>query len=343
MTDQLPIAANYHPRELRLPAGRVNDGFHIDRVCDDSKNSCYCRALRLERLLAFGSGPADPQLPDFESSSLAEWGWVLGEGTISMEFPQRLTSRKILEDLIQRSRNRVTSIFPSEDDVLDCSRAYAVIHNRETIWDPQAGHLEGDNLPILAEQKIEPTYACFEFRFFPTHGLMISSNNASPTAMTSGDLYPPSLPDLKHWSDVAFLSWKEATLTAEKPCGTLRTVLFTDISNRATLELLFLALEDRGFRCGPPRYPGYQIVGPSDHPGVLKKAIMGTPVVSSLVWMLLQYPEHFRRLEILSVSVFDNSITERQIFDGYRKWSRPCLALQLGCRSGYVSVLEPGT
>jgi hypothetical protein len=160
----------------------------------------------------------------------------------------------------------------------------------------------------------------------PRAGLFIAINNMSPAAKALLDnevseLETP-LPELCHWSDIAFLQW--SSLLSAPTITPLRYVLRANIQNADTLivtsHILGYDASVKQYRPEPPqrpRWPGKMFAVDSWD----AQALLGTPNGSGVAWLIKQHGEELGCGEVRWVSVF---------FTNCEDWEKVNLLFGLG-------------
>ncbi|KAK4545908.1 hypothetical protein LTR36_002472, partial [Oleoguttula mirabilis] len=151
--------------------------------------------------------------------------------------------------------------------------------------------------------------------YWPTLGVIVAVDNTSPQQMVAKKITPQqvngqpwtaddNLPQLQRWSDVVSLCWQKLTQDTQR--ADLRWVMRRYITNKETLNMLAFVLRKK--------YPKMQPVGQApdwDHrikftPGMEEfNALMGTPNIRGVAWMLIQHQSTFGRKTIVSITVYD--------------------------------------
>ena len=135
--------------------------------------------------------------------------------------------------------------------------------------------------------------------FWPDKGLIVACLNESPqfkiiTEQTrkfkEWDARTDKPPDLGHWSDIVYLTWKHIA-TEEQRRG-LRAICRRHIDNRMTKNILAYVLKEHWPDDDPvgraPRWPERRRITPNME-GF--NALLNTPNIRGIVWMLIQHSE----------------------------------------------------
>jgi hypothetical protein len=138
-------------------------------------------------------------------------------------------------------------------------------------------------------------YSCTMAHIFstlnPKAGLLIAQVNTTPENMLTGDQKKSDaikLPELKHWSDVAFLQWTD--LSVEGVVPDLKFVARVSIHNDVTRTVLETVLANirKKKNVGDkylPQWPGVTFTMESDE----GNGLLGTPNGSGVAWLLAQH------------------------------------------------------
>ncbi|KAF1830791.1 hypothetical protein BDW02DRAFT_86725 [Decorospora gaudefroyi] len=130
-------------------------------------------------------------------------------------------------------------------------------------------------------------------------GFIVAYDNHSPRSCLRNDATQP-LPDLRFWSDVAYLQW----LSRAEPDSDLRYVLRYDVVNDTTLNLV-QNLEDR-HSLSLSEWPGKTYESGSQE----FDAFLGTPNGSSTAYMLVQRKEELGHKTVEKITVFRTNAWE---------------------------------
>jgi hypothetical protein len=157
-------------------------------------------------------------------------------------------------------------------------------------------------------------------------GLFSAINNMSPAAKALLDnevseLGTP-LPELRHWSDIAFLQW--SSLLSAPRITPLRYILRANVQNADTLAVISHVLgydaSVRRYmpeRAQRPRWPGKMFAVDSWD----AQALLGTPNGSGVAWLVKQHGEELGCGEVRWVNVF---------FTNCEDWEKVNLLFGLG-------------
>ncbi|KAK3698739.1 hypothetical protein LTR37_016829 [Vermiconidia calcicola] len=231
-------------------------------------------------------------------AELDSWGWV------RTEYPPVAGADK-LGRFVDALNGR--GLSTREEDYLDIS------------WDHKktTRHYRTD---------LEPTYGEYGNLFNPTQGVIIAYSNYSPAYKVSqrpkgqGDKAP--LPELKQWSDIIFLTWKDLVADSPAQAKGLRYVLRHNVLNGDTKEIVSKAMKKVGVKSGiPPRWPGYTFrpkFGPNGKEDKAMEpflAMLGTPNCMGVVWLLAQHQEVLGKEKVKAITVWDRSESSGQGVD----------------------------
>lgn len=171
--------------------------------------------------------------------------------------------------------------------------------------------------------KSQATGGEFSLLLDPAHGLLVPSSSYGSEYHVShkkglAQNWPPNapLPLLRHWSDIAFLTWKAHANASNRQ--TLRYILAINAINQDTVDVVSEALRKDGLKSGvPPPWPGRSFAqlrsgSGSSKPTEVYAAVLGTPNVLGSGWLVVQHHVELggRRLGALTVwdsSGFENS------------------------------------
>ncbi|KAK5174019.1 uncharacterized protein LTR77_001099 [Saxophila tyrrhenica] len=156
------------------------------------------------------------------------------------------------------------------------------------------------------------TDALYQNVFLPEAGVILAFANdgldSSGNEGLNGFMWDDEknhLTPLKHWSDVAYLSWKKAVSAEVADIGNLQFVLRRTVNNHETLGVLTRILRDRypeeEWRWIAPFWPDKEVISWDDE-GF--KPMLYTPNVRGAAWLLIQHSEIFRKKIIRSVTAY---------------------------------------
>jgi hypothetical protein len=127
-----------------------------------------------------------------------------------------------------------------------------------------------------------------------TNGFLVAFENHGPAHMVADS--GKAVPELKHWSDVAYLQWTDPIATAAPGSGELRYVLRNAIEDRDTLDVIDKIMDE--YRCvnkkdkkdekgerWEPEWPGIEFETDSKQ----LQALLGTPNGHGVAWLLIQH------------------------------------------------------
>lgn len=103
---------------------------------------------------------------------------------------------------------------------------------------------------------------------------------------------------LQHWSDIIFLAWEHLQVDRSPDHQPLNYVLRETVTNDATKETLEAALKASSVLSGRPgQWPGYLFL-----PGSRGfEAMLSTPNVSGVCWLLIQHKVQWGERSIKSI------------------------------------------
>jgi hypothetical protein len=121
-----------------------------------------------------------------------------------------------------------------------------------------------------------------------TNGFLVAFENHGPAYMIGNS--GKAVPDLKHWSDIAWLQWTDPTATAAAGSGELKYVLRNAIENKDTLNIIDRILggyreEKNKENMWVPNWPGIDFAADS----MRAQALLGTPNGHGVVWLLIEH------------------------------------------------------
>jgi hypothetical protein len=141
-----------------------------------------------------------------------------------------------------------------------------------------------------------PTQGSFMQVINPDAGLIVAFDNLSPLESSRGHGFDETeVPDLKNWSDVAYLQWKSRTFYTT---SNLKFVLRHWVTNTATNYYLTLLHDDNG--TDTTDWPGISYNAASREGRVL----LGTPNGSSVAYMLIQHKRDLGQKTVDKIQVF---------------------------------------
>jgi hypothetical protein len=171
-------------------------------------------------------------------------------------------------------------------------------------------HTEGNDFTIITTEHthdvtidgkcIPATEAEFSSTINTRAGLICAEYSFGPAYCanrTEWDAGVP-LPNLKHWSDVAFLQWSSLKRTAP---GELKYVLRSRISEKDTLAVIAELVANLSDEYRYLGWPGISFdMARSDH----AKALLGTPNGSGVAWLLAQHRSQLGWKDVSEVRLF---------------------------------------
>jgi len=180
--------------------------------------------------------------------------------------------------------------------------------------------------PTIHEGASYPhTLASFTSYIDRTNGLLIASHNHSPAFMLAeSETSDCSLPQLRHWSDIAYLQWTDPRLHPS-PSTLPRYVIRLHISNADTLAVIDRILADyrEEHRYWVPDAAGLSWDVETEE----AKALLGTPNGSGVAWMLVQRKGELGGKVVENVTLFWDHGGFGDLGDG-RDW--PSLLVRIG-------------
>jgi hypothetical protein len=159
--------------------------------------------------------------------------------------------------------------------------------------------------PVRAGQRGPSIISHFMQVVNPDNGIIVAYDNLSPTeAYRAQDRHDFTVPDLKFWSDVAFLQWK--LHASEK--SELKYVLRYNVLNSVTNFII----EAVGYAndCEMLPWPGVSY-GTNSEEG---QALLGTPNGSSVAYMLIQHKHQLGHKTVDKITVFENDFQLMLLF-----------------------------
>ncbi|CAA9962989.1 hypothetical protein PTMSG1_06357 [Pyrenophora teres f. maculata] len=257
-------------------------------------SSSYQHAIsKGTRLLALTLAPTPiPQSPFKSLSSLSTWGYITQTDTLS-DLSMYHTIPAVLTALIAATTltNPVCSRAIHETDVEVKGKFYSA------------------------------TMALFQNTMHAPSGILIAESNTTSAAI---EPHAPRLPELRHWSDIAFLQWKglaPAIANDKKPLipelkvvvrSTIvnvdTKVVCTHIVNKLRAEHALSPSVGEGntgeaeadLDTWLPTWPGVSF----DVGEVEAKALCGTPNGKGVLWMLAQHRAELGHKTVVKVTLF---------------------------------------
>jgi hypothetical protein len=208
-----------------------------------------------------------------DARDLNRWGYVEDlvtppEGDLMLA---RLTMAKIQETLGLIGQNPA-----------DSRDAFVVNHDHKTEYCDAIGLVQ------------PPTHGFFMQVINPNTGVIVAHNNTSVLEAAREEKLDVKLPDLRNWSDVAYLQWK--SLAAEN--SDLKCVLRYNITNHATCTIVKLINAGNDIVAKP--WPGITYNTTSQE----GQALLATPNGSSVAYMLVQHKKQLGHKIVDKVTVF---------------------------------------
>ena len=135
-----------------------------------------------------------------------------------------------------------------------------------------------------------PTDARFINHINRTTGFLVAFENHGPAYMIGNS--SKAVPDLKHWSDIAWLQWTDPTATAAAGSGELKYVLRNAIENKDTLNIIDRIIggyreENNKENKWVPNWPGIDFAADS----MRAQALLGTPNGHGVAWLLIEHKD----------------------------------------------------
>jgi hypothetical protein len=151
--------------------------------------------------------------------------------------------------------------------------------------------------PISPSEPVRPILSYFLQVINPVDGILVAQDNLSPLeAYRSENFEEFDLPDLRFWSDVAFLQWKsQASEDSE-----LKYVLRYNVTNYTT-NFVVEAINEANC-CKTLPWPGVDYDVASEE----GKALLGTPNGSSTAYMLIQHKQQLDHKTVDKITVFEH-------------------------------------
>ncbi|OQO07862.1 hypothetical protein B0A48_06653 [Cryoendolithus antarcticus] len=144
-------------------------------------------------------------------------------------------------------------------------------------------------------------------------GVLIASVNFGPLQASKGwrgqnAQFPPggAITKFKNWSDGIYLTWK--SMTNDQTRSNLKFVIRQSVVNENTLSVIASAMKSTGHSDRvPPAYPGTTFTRSTTDATMQTafEALVGTPNVSGIVWLLVQHWEAMGKKTIKSITVMD--------------------------------------
>jgi hypothetical protein len=134
------------------------------------------------------------------------------------------------------------------------------------------------------------------------NGLLIAWANHSPDYLVGSS--GGAVPELKHWSDMAYLQWCDPKVSRCEN-SELKYVLRHEIQNKGTLAIM-RRIEDEyrrvnGMEDGwKPVWPGITLEADSAE----SKALLGTPNGHGVAWLLIQHKRQLGHMAVGKITVF---------------------------------------
>ncbi|KAK5132539.1 hypothetical protein LTR08_008856 [Meristemomyces frigidus] len=192
---------------------------------------------------------------------------------------------------------------------------------------PLIGMLLDEPLPTF----ICPTDARYETLNYPTQGILVAYNNISPASAIQWPFHRGwtggPLPPLAAWSDIQYLEWHHLCTSHNVDPKGLKTVMRSNVINKATQAVMWLALESVGITDGPKAWPGTKFDMSTD----AGRAILGTPNGNGVGWLLFSHREGLGWKTITSVTMWDQRLSPKDREDQatWRMAARPCLVFDV--------------
>ena len=276
----------------------------ISSTSDGSAPLSYSSAIaKGTHVLALTLAPTPiPQSPFTSPSLLSTWGYT----TTTFDYTDTFTWRTLemtlphLISISSSSANSVSSI------PIDPVRSRALHDTTVTV---QCKHYA-------------PTMALFQSVMHASSGILVAESNSTPATMKNPWLSIDSvssvsggLPELSHWSDVAFLQWKSlgtSTASLNNTIPELKVVFRSNIVNTVTQDvcehivgkLRAKRAEEQG--AGEidekwfPTWPGVSFGVEEEE----ARALCGTPNGKGVLWMLAQHSEELGRKTVDKITLF---------------------------------------
>lgn len=190
------------------------------------------------------------------------------------------------------------------------------ITGADGMFNIETTHTAPDKPPNYgANQEYKPTNAMFYEAYNTKSGVIVAYNNYGPAYESERDPQwdDAPLPGMSTWSDVVGAVWTKIT----SPTGRrlLRYVVRMNVINEDTTDVVSVALKKVGQLNGiPPPWPGLVFAPPAATK--LKEdiamqqafqAVLATPNVRGVVWLLLQHKWQLGAKTVKSITVWDMS------------------------------------
>jgi hypothetical protein len=113
-----------------------------------------------------------------------------------------------------------------------------------------------------------------------------------------------AVPELKHWSDMAYLQWCDPDVSHGEN-GELKYVLRHEIQNKGTLAIMRRIEDDyrraNGIEDGwKPMWPGITLEADSEE----SKALLGTPDGHGVAWLLIQHKRQLGHMAVGKITLY---------------------------------------
>ncbi|KAH4817075.1 hypothetical protein HBH61_056070 [Parastagonospora nodorum] len=152
---------------------------------------------------------------------------------------------------------------------------------------------------------IPPSAASFKQVINPKDGIIVAYDNYSPRAAAEDSARNDTIiPDLKHWSDIAFLQWKSCASKGAELKYMLRYQVMNDSANYM-IEALNFANGDETVE-----WPGTTYDGASEE----GQASLGTPNGSGVAWLLIQHKEFLGHKIVDKITIFHKNLDMMLLF-----------------------------
>ena len=150
-----------------------------------------------------------------------------------------------------------------------------------------------------------------------------SENPREKKAQSSIKAPEETLPDIQHWSEVAFAIWKHLCIASKTRVRVPRYVLFTNVSNDEILKLIWRIHHDckpsfdreilswRGDRLLPGPWPGETFTA-DDRRG---KMLLATKQGADLSWFLISHKKTFGFTCVKSITMFEGGKRLQLLFE----------------------------
>ncbi|KAI5359165.1 hypothetical protein Slin14017_G100670 [Septoria linicola] len=321
------LIPHIHSRDLRLGLEHLDPGLdqlgnvsvddsslYATKVGESKKYQTY--AAKGCRLWEFLQRKKDPPGSEWSGTNdMANWGWQSSSPAGTLESK---SSDARLSSLLTSIKD------PLSSKGLDITSASGMI-NIET------AHTSPTKPPSYAPNALyKPTSAIYFNIYNPLQGTIIAIRNYGPEYMSSKDptWNNAPLPSMRAWSDVVTAVW--TSLTSATGRQLLRYIVRINIQNQDTNDIVIEALQrvPGGRKNGvAPKWPGFTFKPPPVPPPagggasptkqskeMLKafQAVLATPNVRGVVWLLLQHKFQLGAKTIKEIIVWDMSPFENQ-------------------------------